>query len=201
MNVIQCSNNPYYALFLVWMEKSCWRFMVQRLAFLCCVATISIHSLLEDEGSVQFSSVTQSCPTLCDLMNRSRPGFPVLHQHPVYPNSWPSNRWCHPAISSPVIPFSSCYQSFPASGSFLLSQFFASGGQSIGASASAQALPMNIHNRFPLGLTGLISLQSKRLSKVFSNTTVQKPQFSVLSFLYSPALKSIHDYWKNHSFD
>ena len=79
-------------------------------------------------------------------------------------------------ISSSVTLFS-CPQSFPASGSFLMSQPFVSGGQSIGASASAQALPMNIHNRFPLGLTGLISLQSKRLSKVFSNTTVQKRQF------------------------
>ena len=92
-------------------------------------------------------------------------------------NSHPSSQWCHPTISSSVIPFSSCLQSFPASGSFLMSQFFASGGQSIGASASASVLPMNIQSWFPLGGTGWISLQSKRLSRVFSNTTVQKHQF------------------------
>ena len=90
-------------------------------------------------------------------------------------NSCPLSLWCHPTISSSVIPFSSCPQSFPASGSFLMSWLFVSGGQSIGASASV--LPMNIQDWFPLGLTGLISLQSKRLSRVFSNTTVQKHQF------------------------
>ena len=90
-------------------------------------------------------------------------------------NSCPSSQWCHPIISSSVIPFFSCPQSFPASGSFLMSQFFPSGSQSIGASASV--LPMNIQNWFPLGLTGLISLQSKGLSRVFSNTAIQKHQF------------------------
>ena len=92
-------------------------------------------------------------------------------------NPCPSSRWCHRTISSSVIPFSSVLQSFPASGSFLMSQFFALGGQSIGVSASASVLPMNIQSWFPLGLTGLISLQSKGLSRVFSNTTVQKHQF------------------------
>ena len=92
-------------------------------------------------------------------------------------NSCPSSWWCHPNISSSVVPFSPCLQSFPASGSFPVSHFFASGGQSIGASASASVLPMNIQGWFPLGLTGLISLQSKGLSRVFSNTTVQKHQF------------------------
>ena len=87
----------------------------------------------------------------------------------------PTNWWCHPTISSSVVPFSSCLQSFPASGSFPRSQFFASGGKSTGASASV--LPMNIQDWFPLGLTGWISLQSKGLSRVFSNTTVQKYQF------------------------
>ena len=91
-------------------------------------------------------------------------------------NSCPSSRWCHPTISSSVIPFS-CLQSFPASGSFPMSRFFASGGQSIGASASASVPPMNIHDWVPLGLTGLISLQSKGLSSVFANTTLQRPQF------------------------
>ena len=92
-------------------------------------------------------------------------------------NSCPSSWWCHPTILSFVVPFSSCLQSFPASGSFLVSQFFTSGGQSIGASASASVLPMNIQDWIPLGLTGWISLQSKWLSRVFSNTTVQKHQF------------------------
>ena len=92
-------------------------------------------------------------------------------------NSCPSTQWCHPAISSSVIPFSSCLHSFPAAGSFPMSQFFASGGQSIGVSASASVLPMNIQDWFPLGLTDWISLQSKGFSRVFSNTTVQKHQF------------------------
>ena len=92
-------------------------------------------------------------------------------------NSCPSSQWCHPTISSSVVPFSSCLQSFTASGSFQMSQFFASGGQSIGISASALVLPMNIQDWSPLGWTGWISLQSKGLSRVFSNTAVQKHQF------------------------
>ena len=96
-------------------------------------------------------------------------------------NSCPSSRWCHPTISSSVVPFS-CLQSFPASGSFLMSQFFASGGQSIGASASASVLPMNIQDWFPLGWTGWTSLLSKGLSRVFSNITVQKYQFFSAQF-------------------
>ena len=111
----------------------------------------------------------------------------------VYPNSCPLNRWCHPTISSSVIPFSSCLQSFPTSGFFQMSQFFTSRGQSIGVSASTSVLPMNTQDRSPLGWTGWISLQSKGLSRVFSNTTVQKHQL-VLSFLYSLTLTSIHDY-------
>ena len=101
-------------------------------------------------------------------------------------NSCPLSRWCHPTILSSVISLSSCLQSFPVSGSFLTSQLFASGGQSTGISASASFLPMNIQDWFPLGLTGLISLQSKGLSRVFSNTTVQKhPFFSAQSSLWS----------------
>ena len=92
----------------------------------------------------------------------------------VRSNSCPSNQWCHPTILSFVIPFSSCLQSFPASGSFLMSPFFVSGGQSIGVSASVSVLPMNIQEWFPLGLTGLISLLSKGLSRVFSSTAIQK---------------------------
>ena len=118
----------------------------------------------------------------------------------VYSNSCPLSQWCHPTISSSVVPFSSCLQSFPALGSFQMSQFFRSVGQSIGVSATASVLPMNIQGWFPLGWTGWISLQSKGLSRVFSNTTVQKHPL-VLSFPYSPTLTSIHDYWKNQSFD
>ena len=107
----------------------------------------------------------------------------------------------HPTISSSIVPFS-CLQSFPASGSFLMSQFFESVGQTTGASASTSVLPMNIQDWFPLGLRGLISLQPKRLSRIFSNTTVEIHQFElVLSFLFGPVLTCIHDYWQNHSFD
>ena len=95
----------------------------------------------------------------------------------AYSNSCPLSQWCHPTISSSVIPFSSCLQSFPASGSFQLSHFFESGGQSIRVSASASVLPMNIQEWFPLGWIGWLSLQSKGLSRVFPNITVQKHQF------------------------
>ena len=119
-----------------------------------------------------------SCVQLCDPMDCSTPGFPVHHQLPEPTQTQcPSCWWCCPTISSSVVPFSFCLQSFPASGSFQMSQFFTSGGQSIGISASASVLPMNIQDCFPLRWTGWISLQSKGLSRVFSNTTVQKHQF------------------------
>ena len=126
----------------------------------------------------QFSSVQSlSCVRLCDpVVQHARPPCPS----PIpgaYSNSCPLSQWCHPTISSSVIPFSSRLQSFPASGSFLMSQFFASGSQSIGASASVSVLLMNIQDWFPLGWTGWISLPSKGLWRVFSNTTVQKHQF------------------------
>ena len=95
----------------------------------------------------------------------------------AFSNLCPLSQWCHPTISSFVAPFSSCLPSFPASGSFPMSQFFSSGGQSIGASASASVLPMNIQDWFPLGLAAWISLQSKGLSRVFSNTRARKHQF------------------------
>ena len=95
----------------------------------------------------------------------------------VYSDSCPLNQWCHPTISSSVVPFSSCLQSFPPLGTFPMSRLFTSGSQSIGVSASASVLSMNIQDLFPLGLTGLISLQSKGLSRVFCNTTVKKHQF------------------------
>ena len=107
-------------------------------------------------------------------------------------NSCPLSQWCHPTISSSVVPFSSCPQSFPASGPFIMSQLFASGGQSIGTSASASVLPTNIQDRLPLGLTGLISLQSKGLSRVFSNTTVQKHQF--FGTLTEVGILQLHSY-------
>ena len=130
-------------------------------------------------GWIGFSSVQSlSRVWLCDSMDCSTPGLSVHHQLPEsIPNSCPLSRWCHPTISSSVIPFSSCSQSFPASGSFQMSQLFASGGQNSGVSASASVLPMNIQDWFPLGWTGWISLQSEGLSRVFSNTTVQKHQF------------------------
>ena len=123
---------------------------------------------------------------------------PCLSSTPgVYSNSSPLSWWCHPTVSYSVIPFSSCPHSFPSSGFFPMSQFFTSGGQSIRASASV--LPMNIQDWFPLELTGLISLQSKGLSRVLSNITVQKHQF--FGALYGSTLTSIFDYWKNHTFD
>ena len=119
----------------------------------------------------------------------------------AYSNSCPSSQWCHRNISSSVVPFSSCLQSFPASGSFPVSQFFASGGQSIGVSASASVLPVNIQDWFPLGWTGWIFF-GPRDSKESSPTPKFKSiNSSVLSFLYSPTLTSIHEYWKNQSFD
>ena len=137
--------------------------------------------------SVWFTSVAQSCLTLCSPMDCSMPAFPVHHQHPEFIQTHVhrvSDEWHHtavmdgnPAISSSVLPFSFHLQSFPASGSFPMSQFFASGGQSIGVSASTWVLPMNNQDWSPLGGTGWLSLQSKWLSRVFSNTTVQKHQF------------------------
>ena len=112
-----------------------------------------------------------SCIRLCDPMDCSMTGLSVHHQPPEFTHPCPLSRWCHLTISSSVVPFSSCPQSFPESGSFRISQFFASGGQSIGVSASASVLPMNIQDWFPLGWTGWISLQSKGLARVFSNTT------------------------------
>ena len=117
----------------------------------------------------------------------------------AYSNSCPLSWWCHPTISSSVVPFSFCLQSFPASGSFPMSQLFASGNQSIGASASV--LPMNIQGWFSLGWTGMISLQSKGLSRVFSTPQFKSINSSAVSLLYGPTLTSINVYWKNHNFD
>ena len=127
-------------------------------------------------SSIQFSRSVVSDSLWPQEPQHTRPPCPSPTPG-VYSNSCPLSRWCHPTISSSVIPFSSCLQSFPTSGSFQMSQLFTSGGQSIGVSASASVLPMNIQDWSPLGWTGWISLQSKGLSRVFSNTTVQKHQF------------------------
>ena len=133
---------------------------------------------LEKKFCIQFSSVQFSCVWLfaTPWTTAHRPPCPSPTPG-VHPNPCPLSRWCHPTISTSVVPFSSCPQSFPASGSFPVSQLFASGGQSIGVSAWTSVLPMNTQDWFPLGWTGWISLQSKGLSRVFSNTTVQKHQF------------------------
>ena len=138
---------------------------------------LSSFTFLKRLFSFSFSSVAQSCPTLWDHESQhARPPCPSPTPR-VHPNPCPSSLWCHPTISSSVVPFSSYPQSFPTSGSFQMSQLFASGGQSIGLSASTSVLPMNTQDWSPLGWTGWISLQSKGLSRVFSNTTVQKHQF------------------------
>ena len=138
---------------------------------------VSAPSKMEEVQCSHFSHF--SCSVVTDSLRLHEPQHarsPCPSPTPeVYPNPCPLSQRCHPNISSSVIPFSSCLQSFPASGSFQMSQFFTSGGQSIGASASF--LPMNIQDWFPLEWTGLISLQSKGLSRVFCNTTVQKHQF------------------------
>ena len=119
----------------------------------------------------------------------------------VCSNFCPSCWWCHPTMSSSVTSFSSCPQSFPASGSFPMSKLFESSGQSIGTSVSAPVIPMNIQGWFPLGLTGLIPLLSKGLSGVFSSTTIWKHEFSPAQSSLWSTLTSAHDYYKNHSFD
>ena len=154
-----------------------------------------------NEKPVQFSSVAQSYPTLCDLMDCNMPGFPVHHQLPELAQT--HAHWLSDAIqpSHPLFPFSSHLQSFTASGSFPMTQFFTSGGQIIGASASASVLPVNIQdwNSFRIDWLDLLAV----LGTLKSSPT---PQFEsinslALSFLHSPTLTSIHDYWKNHSFD
>ena len=131
--------------------------------------------LLLQFSSIQFSRSVVSYSMRPHGLQHSRPPCPSSTPK-VHPNPCPLSRWCHPTVSSSAVPFSSCPQSFPASGSFQMSQLFTSGGQSIGVSASISVPPMNTQDWFPLGLTGWISLQSKGLSRVFY-TTVQKHQF------------------------
>ena len=164
--------------------------------------SMEVYSPLQFSGSlsrigIQFSSATQSCPTLHDPMNHSTWGLSVHHQLLEFTQS--HVHWVGVAIqpSPSVFLFSSCPHSLPALGSFPMSQLFTWGGQSIGVSASTSVLPINTQDWTPLGRTGWISMQSKGLSRVFSNITVQKHQF----FLHGPTLTSIHDYWKNRSLD
>ena len=167
--------------------------------------SLKLNSLKSEHSLFPFSSVQFSHSVMSDSLQphelqhaRASCPSPTPGDHP---NPCPSSQWCHPAISSSVVPFSSCPQSFPASGSFPMSQLFASGGQSIGVSALALVLPMNTQDWSPLGWTGW-SPWSPRDSQGSSPT----PQFksinsSALSFLYSPTLTSIHDHRKNHSLD
>ena len=136
----------------------------------------------------QFSSVTQSCPTLCDPMNRSMPGLPVHHQLPEFTQTRPSSQWCHPAISSSVVLFFSCPQSLPVSKSFPMSQLFAWGGQSIGVSALASFLPKKSQGLSPSAWTGCISLQSKESQESSPTPKFKSINSLALSFLHSPTL-------------
>ena len=159
-----------------------WIFWTNFVKSLCFVKH-SPWSLYSRIFSFSFSSVSQSCPTLCDPMIHSTPGLPVHHQFPEFTQIRPSSQWCHPAISSSVIPFSSCPQSLPASESFPMSQLFTWGGQNIGVSALASVLPKNTQGWSPSEWTGWIPY-SPRDSQESSPT----PQFnsSALSFLHSP---------------
>ena len=153
----------------------------------CGLTGSSVQRILQarilEWAAIPFSTSVCSVQSLSHVQLFATPWTAAPQASLSITNSWsflklsPSSQWCHLTISSSFAPFSPCLQSFPASGSFPMNQFFASGGPSIGASASASVLPMNIQDWFPLGWTGLISLQSKGLSRVFSNTTVQKHQF------------------------
>ena len=151
-------------------------------------------------SSIQFSHSVVSDSLWPQEPQLARPPCPSPNTR-VHPNPCSLSRWCHPTISSSVVPFSSRLQSFPASGSFQMSQFFTSGSQNVGVSASASDLQMNIQDCFLLGWTGWISLQSKGLSRVFSNTTAQKHQFFGTQ-LSSQSNSHNHTWpWKNHSLD
>ena len=166
---IRCKNprERWWCLRLAWCMKMEWPKHVQ-------------------EISRRFSSLQFGCSVMSNSLQphglwHTRPLF--LSPAPrVYSNSYPSSQWCHPIFSSSVVPFSSHLQSFPASGSFQMSQLFASGGKSIGISASTSVLPVNIHDWFPLGLTGWIFLQSKGLSRVFKSISSKSIHSSVLTF-------------------
>ena len=151
-------------------------------------------------SSVQFRCSVMSDSLWSHESQHTRPPCPSPTPG-VYPNSCPSSQWCHPNISSPVVPFSSCPQSFPAWGSFQMSQLFVSGGQSIGVSALTWVLPTNTQDWSPLGWTGWISLQSRDSQESSPTPQLKSINSLALSFLHSPTLTSIHDHRKNHSLD
>ena len=161
---------------------------------------VCLSILLMESISVQFSHSVVSDSLRPHELQHARPPCPSP-THRVHSNSHPSSQWCHPAISSSVVPFSSCPQSLPASESFPRSQLYAWGGQRIGVSAIASVLPKNTQDWSPLEWTSWISLQSKGLSRVSPTPQFKSINFSVLSFLHSPTFTSIHDHWKNHSLD
>ena len=152
-------------------------------------------------SSGQFSPVTQSCLTLWPHGLQHTSPFCPSPTPRVCSNSWPSSRQCHPITPSSAIPFSSCLQTFRASGSFKMNQLFASSGQSIGVSASASVLLMNIQDWFPLGWTGWISLHPRDSRESSPTPHFKIIDSSALSFLYGSTLTSIHNYCKNHSFE
>ena len=147
-------------------------------------------------------SVNQSCLALCDPMDCRMPGFPVLHHLLELAQTHVQSQWCHPTVSSSVIPFSACLKSFPASGSFPVSHLFTSGGQNIGASASALVLPNEYLGliSFRIDWFDLLTVQ-ETLKSLLQHHNLKCISSLALSLLYCPALTSIHDYWKNHSLD
>ena len=163
--------------FVIWGNIAYFIWLLRKLIKLMYIKPFSTV-LATKLGLNQFSSVqsVMSDSLWHNELQRARPPCPSPTPR-VYPNSCPLSWWCHLTVSSSVIPFSSYHQSFPTSGSFQMSQLFASGGQSIGVSASTSVLPVNTQDWFPLAWTGWISLKSKGLSRAFSNTTVQKHQF------------------------
>ena len=149
-----------------------------------------------------YFSVAMSSLTVCNTMNHITPSFSVLHFLSEFAQTHVHlGQWCNPTILSSAAPFSSCPKSFPASGPFLMNWLFASGGQSIGASNSASGLPMSIQGWFLLGLTHLISGYPRDFQKSSPTPQFKSINSPAVSFLYSPILTSIHDHWKNHSFD
>ena len=174
LRICQNQNIRYYP-----QMKILWVFCFYKFSSLKKLYTklsLNFQALFFKTVSVQFSRSVVSNSLRPHELQHARPPCPSPTPG-VHSNSCPSSRWCHLAISSSVVPFSCCPQSLPASGSFPMSQCFAWGGQSIGVSALASVLPMNTQDWYPLGWTGWISLQSKGLSRIFSNTTVQKHQF------------------------
>ena len=189
-------------------KLSCWCYENVAFYYWACISAVREVWLRHNARYTIPSRGSSVHFTVCTVMSDSLQPQGLQHARIPCPsptpracsNSRPSSWWYHPTISSSVNPFSSRPQSFPASESFPVSQFFASGGQSIRASASASVLQMNIHGWFPLEWTGLVSLQSKGLPRGFSNTTVQINS-STLSLLYGPTLTSVYNYWEKQMFN